>query len=442
MDDLFLNKTNSAIAVNMQNWHFGPISFQIFVDQATFLYADAIERALISLMESEPLPKPPPSLAEIKVEPIEQACNDVKHSDPKSIPLALGKYFCEVGFDSLDYYCAVGYHPQFTTGFDLGTDLIEPSQTSKRNTFPKYDGDSSVAKWTYSNIQKPSSIGSANEQKESNYRSRPECSLFEDIGFAIVGQNIIRESEWLTFTFPKEAAMALKGARQIHVYICHAQREEQFTALKAYTVLFGINGEVWGEGHVGASQGCFRANQPNAIKLPEKGDVLGIRIIGKDSSSSKKISLRIAQVIFVEQPLTETSVPSGQAIVPSKGPTVKSDTGDDKSISSSQGKEEPTQVPHPTDDVEENEPTQVPHPSEDVEEDEPTVVPHPSDDGEQDEPTQVPHPTEEEIDENEPTVVPHPSDDDFANRRRLREGGRTNFKEVSLPIVAQQRELR
>lgn len=361
-----------AVAVLYQNWHFGPIGFQVYVDQVIALYLDAIEVALVSMITSRKPTLEVPVLNTLAVEPMP---NCQKHaSDNTRTTLAIHKYLCAPnGILRTKFYSACGLRPAFIEGSDIGTDVFEPGKTSR--ALPIIQGPD-VVDWSWKQSKPASNVHSASEQNEGNYKSRPECSSFPDIGFSIeTVASKGHSTAWLPLRINQVAVNALTGAQRIHVYVCTGFRDSGFTGFDNITMVFAVDGKEWGSGlHGGSKEDCVRANQPNGLPTPTEGTVLGIRFVA-DNAKTTLPPIRISNLVLLGQDETETAVPSTIFRTPTSLPA--------PSIQVTGISESPT--------YDENDPNK------------PTVVPHPGDDG-----------------EDEPTVVPHPGDTDDGNSRRRR----------------------
>jgi len=371
----------------MQNWHLGPIGFQVLIDQAMFLYADALEIALESMINKKQLDRPS-TAQELTYSPPSNCASHVK-DDARTTPVLLYKYWCtEEGFNNANFYCATGFLPQWTIGSNLGVDMFEPA-AKRDNAFPKIGNGASEWKWVQH--KSPSGIGHASEMNEANYVGRPECSTFIDIGFSLRTAQAAVQTEWLALEIPLAATKALKGVKKVHVFICTGQRDKGFSDFGNFTAVFGVNGKVWGEGSVGPWGQCFRLNQPNALEVFSTETILGVRFISP--SPTVKMPVIVGEVLLIGEEGDVTPVPSNAMNIPT-APPVANPT------------QQPVVIPNGKDDDgdDPNKPTVVPHPDDD--DDDPNT------------PTVVPHPDDDDDDPNKPTVVPHPGDD--RRRRRIR----------------------
>jgi len=411
----------------MQNWHLGPIGLQILVDEVVFLYAEAVEMALESIVARQDLPPLPQRVSSIISNRQLGAYNptywcakhDKSNTDVYRLPLPYYLYYCGMTNDelvALRVHCATGSHPQFNgPGFELGNDMFLPAQ-GDANPFPAIGNN--AAKWEYNRIKRPSGIGYATEAKESGYAQRPECSAFIDIGFAVVTSKPAAETEWLTFRVPDRAAETLRGAKRVNIYLCEGQRTAKFVNLGNYTAVFGINGKVWGESRKGPWPSCIRLNAPNPVETFQPGTVFGVRFYLTNPASLplQPILVGNIQIISADRPEYDlTPRPSRAATAPTHQPVPIAVTARPSAFM-------PT--PQPTVVTQTEEVTEVPHQDDDEGNVEgPTEVPHQGDDeGNVEGPTEVPHQGDDEGNVEGPTEVPHQGDDGDNNgqRRQLR----------------------
>mmetsp|Transcript_37125 Transcript_37125/g.62490 ORF Transcript_37125/g.62490 Transcript_37125/m.62490 type:complete len:691 (-) Transcript_37125:665-2737(-) len=199
----------------MQNWHPGPLGFQVYMDTLLHPYMDGFIRAMAMLEEKDAAalkiefpvdanlytmgtPLPPPS--------------QCKKAEFAEHPMCKGE--TDHGFTD-GPTCAVGQNPSWGIGSNL-TDWLVPAGDA---TNP-FKGDSS---WAIKAIKKSSSIGGCRDKLQmrdpSAYKERPDCSGHLDTGDAFVGT---KTSGWLTLKLPDMT----KG----DIQVCNFRKGAGYTA--------------------------------------------------------------------------------------------------------------------------------------------------------------------------------------------------------------------
>ena len=265
------------------------------------------------------------------------------------------RYMCkEETFNKFTFQCATGFSPQYQSGSNLNTDFFQPAQTDKNNPFAPVGNIG----WTYKQIKRTSRMGHPAEFDESDYSKRPGCSEFHDEGFALVSKLTSEGTDWLSLRMPETAVKRLEGASHMHVYVCAGERDEGFSKHGLLSILFGVNGKVWGSGFLNQAvpkfKNCIRVTNPNPVEVLKPGEFFALRF--QDFQKVQNQDIVVGSIFLVGDQGEVTPIPSVLAVAPptkTRSPS-QGITASPSLLVSGEGEEEddfsPTTVPHEGDD--------------------------------------------------------------------------------------------
>ncbi|KAH9252198.1 hypothetical protein BASA81_009790 [Batrachochytrium salamandrivorans] len=282
----------------LQNWHYGPMGFEIFTDQALMMYIDGLELGLQLLIENRSVKSP--SIGEIDTKP---------HADCVALTGAQNtnwwtQYLCD-NAKAVDIHCIGGLEPNWNEAFDMQFARKQDS------AFPSVAGSQ---EWQYVRYKSPSTMRpNAKESADSpGYLENPNCTNFPDIGYVYASQLTKPGTNWLSFTFH---ASALPVTSRMFVYLCMGKRDQRTTAMSKlgkFAVQVGVNGRLWGRVDFDSpTEDCLLVT-PNAIDtVRPKQDELGIQFLSLNQDDSKTVrNVNIGFVVLLGEQNHRKAVPT------------------------------------------------------------------------------------------------------------------------------------
>jgi len=198
----------------MQDWHPGPLGFQVYLDTFLYTYMDAFARAMDMLDQKD--------VAALKEEfPVDANLYEKGPALPSPVqckqpamaehPLCKGE--TDHGFKD-GPFCAVGQKPSWGLGVNF-TDWFVPAD-DEHNPFKGREST-----WTLKQIKHKSGLGQCRDQlyqrDKTAYTSRKDCLGHLDEGFAYAGK---KGAGWVTFKLPDMT----KG----DIQVCNYKKNEGF----------------------------------------------------------------------------------------------------------------------------------------------------------------------------------------------------------------------
>jgi len=235
-----------APGVYMQNWHFGPLGFQVLVDSALVLYTDALVMAMDFIKGARPLP--------VLNTTVHFACMKPPSANDSLLPFLLRDFDptvpqrdCDTSMfaSQLKAACGTGFGPRFTQYSDLKAAWHVPLGDASN---PFGAANASLSQWNWVRVKNPSR-GWGYEREWYVYQQPAlRCDDFPDVADAFINQApLTTRTDWLTFRMLGKVRDKLAGSKSMRVLVCYGSRSGNWGIHPGWTLHYGHNGK-----HVGA----------------------------------------------------------------------------------------------------------------------------------------------------------------------------------------------
>jgi hypothetical protein len=251
----------------MQNWHFGPIGFQMLGDTAMNVYLEA----LAGLMRDNTNPDAFGSKNLPSVQDFERPWGSARYAHVRASAFPVAVFS--------------GFAPQFTPLADMKNTWF--AKLDEANPF--FNASQGLVPWTWGRLKNPSHAREYQYKFPDSGLTESICQNFPDINDGFWLPNKAGTSQWLTFKMPAHAAQRLTGFSLMDVLMCSGRRDGtrdhslengQYGDNADAKVQYGVNGEPVGSAYPLLPPYIFTSCFALARSVPtlKQGDVFGFLV--------------------------------------------------------------------------------------------------------------------------------------------------------------------